>query len=474
MGFFRWPRCKRRASPTKLAKPSPVIPNPFEASKPPFDAYNGMVAPLWKFKSRILNSNLTLDDSHLPIPGAFPLTPPESPTLVVSQGVAIEDEDVPPKGWEFMDMDARATPALVTDLGTHLHPRLPPYTPPLPIARRIPSPRPTEAPEPAEKDRMDIDDPWDQQAQQDARLPHGPVSAVQLFYAQKRPIPANRMASWYEAEFQRREKERLARERDLRRPTRVRPTGQPVRPISPDWLARLQRALQSGQGQAVARSLAGDDLYQRDIVTCIRPEAWLNDEIINAYLGLLVHYLRQSHGNLGPKERPRFHAFNTFFYSTLRDKGYDGVRRWANRAKIGGEGLLDVDTVFIPVHESSHWTLMVIRPEERTIEYFDSLGSRGARQVKNVKRWLRGELGPKYRDDEWTVLPSVSSQQDNGSDCGVFLLTNAKAITVGVEPTSIGPRHITLLRRKIVAELMNGGLHGEFNPRDKATGEVLL
>ncbi|QQK40469.1 Ulp1 protease family protein [Penicillium digitatum] len=456
MGFFRWPRCKRRASPPKPTESSFKIPNPFEASKPSFDVRD------------------TLEPFQLPIPGAFPLTPPESPTLVVSQGPTIEEEDVPPKGWELMDMDARTTPALVTDLGIHLHPRLPPYLPPPPSARRILSPRPTKALKPVEDDLMDIDDPWDQQAQQDARLPHGPVSAVQLFYPNRRPIPANRFASWYEAEFEKREKERLARERDLQRPTRVIPTGYPVRLISPEWLAKLQRAVQSGQGHSVAKSLAGDDLYQRDIITCIRPEAWLNDEIINAYLSLLVHYLRQSHGNLGPGDRPLFHAFNTFFYSTLRDKGYEGVQRWAKRAKIGGEGLLNVDTVFIPVHESSHWTLMVVRPAERTIEYFDSLGSRGPRQVKNVKQWLRGELGSQYNDAQWTVLPSVSSQQDNGSDCGVFLLTNAKAITVGVEPTAIGPSHITLLRRKIVAELMNGGLHGEFNPHDKGTGAVLL
>ncbi|CAP95202.1 hypothetical protein NUH16_008272 [Penicillium rubens] len=477
MGFFRWPRCKRRASPAKSTEPTEPsfkIPNPFEALKPPSDAHDGMAAPIWKFESQILTYSLSLDNPQFPIPGAFPSTPPESPTLVVSEGVAIEEEDIPPKGWEFMDIDTRATPALVTDLGTHLHPRLPPYTPPPPSARRIPSPRPTEVPRPVEHDLMDIDDPWDQQAQQDARIPHGPVSAVQLFYAHRRPIPANRIASWYQAEFERRERERLARERDLQRPTRVRPTGPPVRPISPEWLAKLNSAMQSAQGQAVARSLAGDDLYQRDIITCTVPEAWLNDEIINAYLGLLIHYLRDSRGNLGPGDRPLFHAFNTFFYSNLRDKGYQAVQRWARRARIGGEGLLDVDTVFIPVHERAHWTLMVIRPAERVIEYFDSLGSRGLHQVKSVKQWLRGELGPRYIDQEWTLLPSASSQQDNGSDCGVFLLTNAKAITVGVEPTCIGPSHIRLLRKKIVAELINGGLHGEFNPQDKATGAVLL
>jgi sentrin-specific protease 1 len=445
--------------------------NPFEASKPSIAALNGKVAPRSSVTPRVLTPCLVMDSAQLPIPGAFPATPPESPTLE-SRDAIIEDEYGLPKGWESMDMDACATPALLTELGEHLHPRRLSYLPPTPSPKRAPSPRPTKVAVPAQDDLMDIDDPWAQQAKADARLPHGPVSAVQLFYAAKKPIPANRMASWYEAEFQKREKERLARERDLRRPSRVVPRGQPVRPLSTEWLVKIQRATHAGQGNAVARSLAGDDLYQRDITTCTRPMAWLNDEIINAYLGLLVHHLRRLNGNLN--DRPSFHAFNTFFYSTLRDKGYQGVRRWANRAKIGGEGLLNVDTVFIPVHESSHWTLLVVRPTERTIEYFDSLGSRGARQVRNVKEWLRGELGSQYKDEEWIVLPSVSSQQDNGSDCGVFLLTNAKAIAVGVEPTSIGPVHITLLRQKIVAELMNGGLHGEFSPQDRKTGAVLL
>jgi Ulp1 family protease len=117
-----------------------------------------------------------------------------------------------------------------------------------------------------------------------------------------------------------------------------------------------------------------------------------------------------------------------------------------------------------------------VRPADRAIEYFDSLdrmGRQGARQVKNIKEWLRGELGAKYDDDEWNVLPSVSSQQDNGSDCGVFLLTNAKAIALEIEPTAFGPSDTQNLRKKIVAELMNGGLHGDFCPVDRM-GNTLL
>lgn len=364
-----------------------------------------------------------------------------------------------------MDIDAAASPELPTELGAHLHPRRPLRLKPVP--KRIP-PAPSRTPirQPAAEDETAVDDPWSLKSKIYEKLPFGrPVSAVQLFSPRPKPIPPNRVASIYASEWERRERERLAREREQERPIRIIPQGPPVRPLTKQWVGKVSEAMGEHQESAVAKSLSGDELYQRDIATCIRPLAWLNDEIINSYLTVIVRYLRESTGNLN--EAPRFHAFNSFFYSNLRDKGYQAVRRWANRAKIGGEALLQVDTVFVPVHEHAHWTLMVVRPADRTIEYFDSLGGRGARQVKVVKEWLRGELGSKFDEDEWTVLASVSSHQNNGSDCGVFLLTNAKAIALGIEPTAFGPHDTTLLRSKIVAELMNGGLHGEFDPIDQ-------
>ena len=401
------------------------------------------------------------------MPGAFPSSPPLSP-----HPIELPD-DIRDAELERMDIDIAAVPILPTELGSHLHPRRP--------MNLISSPRPKQLPRPIASrpsppreydDMMDIDDPWTRQSMAFAKLPFGrPVSAVSLFYPQKKPLPANRIASIFAPEWEKREQERAALERDQRRPSRVVPKGPCVRALSWDWLNRVSQAMEASYGSPVARSLSGDDLYPRDIITCLKPLEWLNDEIINAYLTILIHYLRQKAGNVD--DRPRFHAFNSFFYSTLRDKGYQGVRRWANRAKIGGEALLNVDTVFIPVHESAHWTLMVLRPKDRAIEYFDSLGGRGNRQVGIVKEWLRGELGAKYDEDEWTFFPSVSSHQDNGSDCGVFLLTNAKAIALGIEPTAFGASDTPLLRRKIVAELINQGLHGELSPVDK-TGHIFL
>lgn len=54
MGFFRWPRCRRRVSPakptelTEYTEPSLKIPNPFEALKPSINARDGMVASTWR------------------------------------------------------------------------------------------------------------------------------------------------------------------------------------------------------------------------------------------------------------------------------------------------------------------------------------------------------------------------------------------------------------------------------------------
>lgn len=450
---------------------APQIRNAFVTPKPPTSENEGIDHAIPEYWSHILNYCLDTNILDMSMPGAFPSTPPESPGLkpIDPYDTITEKPEPAFQGW---DIDARTQPALVTDLGTHLHPRWPsqPYRPPTPK----PSPPPSlPLVEPVQDDLMEIDDPWERYAQEFAKSTHGPVSAVRLFNPKPQPIPSNRVASWYAPEFERREQDRIARELEGQRPSRVIPPGEPVRLLSPAWLTKVSNAAQSTHGQVITRSISGDEIYQHDILTCVRPLAWLNDEIINSYLQLITRYLRQLKQNLGPSDRPLFHSFNTFFFSKLHKEGYEGVQRWAKRAKIGGEQLLSVDTVFIPVHEINHWTLMVLRPVDRTIEYFDSLGSDGAFQVKWIKKWLHGELGSKYKDDEWSVLGSVSSRQDNGSDCGVFLLTNAKAIALGIEPTAFGPSHTKLLRRKIVAELMNGGLHGEFMPQD-STGTLLL
>ncbi|KAL4747239.1 hypothetical protein BDW72DRAFT_18102 [Aspergillus terricola var. indicus] len=301
-------------------------------------------------------------------------------------------------------------------------------------------------------------DPW---AQPRDFTKGTPRSAVKLVEPKIEPVPEGRSESIYAKEYEEMQKMKKLEYGPVGRQV---PEGVAVRPLTGSWKARLKDLKKKAHWVEVATTPSGESLTRDDIETCLTPMAWLNDEVINSYLGLIVNHMRHENGNAGRHDKPRYHAFNTFFFSNLRDKGYDSVKRWAKRAKIGGKDLLDVDTVFIPVHNKAHWTLIVVKPSARTIEHFDSLGSLSRRHVETVKNWLRGELGDLYDDDEWEVLPSESPQQDNGSDCGVFLLTTAKAVALNIEPLAYGARDTPLLRQKIVAELINGGFEGDFAP----------
>lgn len=291
------------------------------------------------------------------------------------------------------------------------------------------------------------------------------VSAVNLVRPIPLTIPPGRTESILTEEWRRIENERIEKEKSEEKPKmRVRIEGPAVQPLTPEWEAKVCAAMRKRDNDSVATTLSGEKLSRKDLATCCVPEAWLNDNVITAYLSLLVDHLRRTNNNAGRHDKPRFHAFNTFFFSNLRDKGYPHVSRWARRAKIGGPDLLNVETVFVPVHNRAHWTLIVVKPTERTIENFDSLGSLSQVHVNLIKGWLAGELGNEFVAEEWKVLSSASPQQTNGSDCGVFLLSTAKAVALGIDPLSYGPGDIPQLRRKVVGELMNGGLEGAFNP----------
>ncbi|KAL4964949.1 SUMO protease ULP1 [Aspergillus stella-maris] len=235
-----------------------------------------------------------------------------------------------------------------------------------------------------------------------------------------------------------------------------------VRPISEAQLVHLQISLCAKKNKLITHTTSGDPLHRDDLATCFKPQAWLNDEMMNAYMPLIVNFLRDRHDNTGRRDKPLFHAFNSFFFSNLRDKGVESVQRWATRAKIGGANLLKAELVFIPVHNNSHWTMMIVSPRARTIEHYDSLGKGSKQFVSKVKGWVEKELGPSlYVEDEWKTPIVQSPQQDNGSDCGVFALTTAKAIGLGIDPASFGPPDIPTLRAKIVSEIVQGQILGD-------------
>lgn len=252
------------------------------------------------------------------------------------------------------------------------------------------------------------------------------------------------------------------------------PTKPIITPLSRKWEENVDAALRKQDGAEVTQLRSGDRPLVRDFASvCPRPNhredgiGYLNDVMIEAYLQQVSDY-----GNgitdkmdIGRRhEVPRVQHMSTYFYSNIRDKGVDAVAKWTKGKKIVGRKLLECERLFIPVHEGLHWTLLVLSPKARTIQYYDSLGGSGRSQIANIKKWLKFEMRDDYIPSEWKVIPAKSSRQQNGIDCGVFAVTNAKMIALGVDPLAFKGQDATLQRRRMLAELLNGGFHGDFEP----------
>ena len=245
------------------------------------------------------------------------------------------------------------------------------------------------------------------------------------------------------------------------------------------WDEKVRVNMAKGMREQLAMTSVGNPLTRRDFGMVLPqpgtgddPSGWLNDEIISGYLQAVVDHGHRAMGH--PRgAKPRIHAFNPFFYTTLKDRGYDAVKRWSSRAKIGGTDLKNVEYVFIPCNPTKvHWTLVVVSPIRKTIEVFDSMHGSSADKVNTTKSWLRGEMGRAYVDSEWTVIedPTYPGRgkgplQNNANDCGVFTVTTAKMLVLGVDPMAVSASDMPLQRRRVVAELLNGGFSGEFEPR---------
>ena len=89
---------------------------------------------------------------------------------------------------------------------------------------------------------------------------------------------------------------------------------------------------------------------------------WLNDEIINFYLNLICKRAEAE------SDLPSVYAFQTFFYSTLSQRGYAGVKRWTRKVDV-----FSYDVWLIPVHLQVHWCMAVVDLRNKTIEYYDSM-----------------------------------------------------------------------------------------------------
>eukprot|EP01103_Thecamoeba_quadrilineata_P012122 TRINITY_DN3052_c0_g1_i2.p1 TRINITY_DN3052_c0_g1~~TRINITY_DN3052_c0_g1_i2.p1 ORF type:complete len:474 (+),score=85.73 TRINITY_DN3052_c0_g1_i2:133-1554(+) len=175
-------------------------------------------------------------------------------------------------------------------------------------------------------------------------------------------------------------------------------------------------------------SITAEDISRLERGRC------LNDTLIDFYLNRIYDVLT-------PDQQKLVYIFNTFFYSQLKHltMNRSDCRKLLKWTK--GVDLFSKDFLFVPIHESHHWTLVIVCSAGKVIEksvqsnapqpcllYLDSLGGGGAQVVGLIREYLNLEMLEKHGlENVFTekTLPDYEPQvpgQRNSSDCGVFVL----------------------------------------------------
>ncbi|THX69921.1 cysteine proteinase [Aureobasidium pullulans] len=252
-----------------------------------------------------------------------------------------------------------------------------------------------------------------------------------------------------------------------------------LKELPPDLDQKVSEILNiSNPGRAIVKSPEGNDLTRKDFATLLHsanyrtgePEGWLNDEIINGFFTALCNAMNDKAGHTKGKVPP-FASYISGWYSSVTKNGVDAIKRWSRRKGIMGDKLLQCKRIFFPVNPGNHWSLLVICPDNHTIEYLDSLdvgrseeNRKSSKYINLGRQWLQMELGDKYVDEEWNTVDRRSSIQNNGSDCGVFTCLNGfvSALELSNPTKEFGPEQIPYARRAMVSMFTLGGFNKHF------------
>ncbi|KAI8812089.1 hypothetical protein BJ742DRAFT_674201, partial [Cladochytrium replicatum] len=208
-------------------------------------------------------------------------------------------------------------------------------------------------------------------------------------------------------------------------------------------------------------------LKRADLLT-LRDGQWLNDEVINFYGQLMME--RATNAQCGSAKHnsesyPNIHFFNTFFYSTLRDQGYDRVKRWTRKFDIFAK-----DYVILPVHLGVHWCCAVINFKRKRLEYYDSMHGNNSQCFQLLRLYLNKESMDKkkteFNFEGWVdFAPKNIPAQTNGYDCGVFTCMFAE-YSSREAPFDFTQAQMVYLRKRIAYEIISGRLAMKANGPD--------
>lgn len=223
--------------------------------------------------------------------------------------------------------------------------------------------------------------------------------------------------------------------------------------LTEDHQGVIKRALYGGPRTDVVMSKFNISITRNDLATLIG-DSWLNDEVINFYMNLLIERSEQrtDDGAL------RVYAMNTFFVPKLLSAGHSGLKRWTRKVDI-----FTYDIIPVPVHVGRvHWCMAIIDLRNQAIRYYDSMGTPNNAVLNALEQYLRDESLDKRKkpfDTSGFQKQNMHEcpRQMNGSDCGVFSCMFAEHEARGRE-IGFSQQHMPYFRQKMIYEISQGRL----------------
>ncbi|XP_078700978.1 uncharacterized protein LOC144927435 [Branchiostoma floridae x Branchiostoma belcheri] len=147
----------------------------------------------------------------------------------------------------------------------------------------------------------------------------------------------------------------------------------------------------------------------KDLWGLIKPDEWLNDQVINALLKIFVDKKNSQTGN--NILHVDSHAMTTILNGTYSPGVVEKIGRKLSRNSI----------VIGAYNEPSHWTLVAVYPATGEVVYLNSFGERSFHVRRVVRGWstFMKDAGV---NKVWTDRQIAHPRQKDSSSCGLFVI----------------------------------------------------
>ncbi|KAJ2557653.1 hypothetical protein EV175_001218, partial [Coemansia sp. RSA 1933] len=179
-------------------------------------------------------------------------------------------------------------------------------------------------------------------------------------------------------------------------------------------------------GETLLLKYHGSALYTSDPLT-LREGGWLSDAILGFYFDYLAHDV------LGGNQ-------TVLFLKPALVQCLQAYTDAALHSAAVPDDIFKRELAFIPVNGNAgnpsmdaHWSLLVyVRRPKPAFHYYDSMANTNYSHALAVKDALAQQLRQKYKLSESEDPPLITHccpQQENGSDCGIFVVLFADILT---------------------------------------------